>query len=261
MLFAARCTLGFARRSVKRTRGARHALKTDDCPQQYAWNASAARAARDLARLHQLEPRVVRPLQERDARSVGYLRRPFEEPGAETGEPRDVGLDVGGVEAEVLEAVVRQRVAGPELLVGPRTRDVDVDAAVRAPAAHEAIAEHAGLVAGDLEVERVDVPLGGLAGILRLQVDVVDAVAHGSLLVGCDSERKCTRCRAFRRLTPKFSRDTCAPFLERASLWTRPDSVPTPSLKGVRHESAVPSPRPRRHPPDPASRARIGCRG
>src|SRR5438876_3743457 len=212
MLFAARCTLGFARRSVKRTRGARHALKTDDCPQQYAWNASAARAARDLARLHQLEPRVVGPLQERDARSVRHLRRPFEELGAETGEPRDVGLDVGGVEAEMFEAVMGQRLAGAELLVGPGARDVDVDAVVRAPAAHEPIAEHARLVAGDLKVERLDVPLGRLAGIRRLQVNVVDAIAHGHLLVGCGSALECTRCRAIRRLTPKLSRDTPAPF-------------------------------------------------
>ena len=124
-------------------------------------------------------------MQERDARPVGHLRRPFEKPSAQPGEPRDVGLDVGGVEAEVLEAVMGRRSAGAELLVGPRARDVDADAAIGALAAHEAVAEHARLVAGDLEVERRHVPLGGLAGIRRLQVDVVDAVAHGRLLVGC----------------------------------------------------------------------------
>jgi len=109
--------------------------------------------------------------------------RANEEPGAETGEPRDVGLDVSGVEAEVLEAVMRHRIAGAELLVGAGARDVDGEA-VLAGAAHEAVTEHARLVADDLEAERGHVPLGGLAGIRRLQVDVVDAVAHGRLLVG-----------------------------------------------------------------------------
>src|SRR5438445_4424245 len=127
--------------------------------------ATAARPAPDLARLHQLEPRVVGPLQERDPRTVGNLDRALEEPGAEAGQPRDVGLDVRRVEAEVLEAVVRRGIARAELLVGPRARDVDRDAAVGALAPHEAVAEHPRLVAGDLEVERGNVPLGGLAGI------------------------------------------------------------------------------------------------
>ena len=104
------------------------------------------------------------------------------------------GLDL--VDSEEHDAVHKVRpaavkladplhLAGAELLVGPGARDVDVDAAIGALAAQEAVAEHARLVAGDLEVERRHVPLGGLAGIRRLQVDMVDAVAHGHLLVGC----------------------------------------------------------------------------
>jgi hypothetical protein len=41
-------------------------------------SAAVARAAPDLARLHQLQPRVVRSLQERDAGPVGELRRSLE---------------------------------------------------------------------------------------------------------------------------------------------------------------------------------------
>src|SRR5439155_17289098 len=93
-------------------------------------------------------------------------------------EPCDVGLDVLRVEAEVLEAVVRVRVAGAEPLVRARARDVDGEA-VLAGAAHETVAEHARLVVDDLEAERGDVPLGGLARVRRLQVDVVDPIGHG----------------------------------------------------------------------------------
>src|SRR5262245_41090680 len=86
------------------------------------------------------------------------------------------------VEAEVLEAMVRHRVAGAEALVGARAGDVDRDAAVLALTADEAIAEHPRLVADDLELERLLVPLGGLARIRCFQVDVVDPERHGSCL-------------------------------------------------------------------------------
>src|SRR5437764_8500 len=82
--------------------------------------AAAVGAARDLARLHQLEPRVVRPLQERDARSARILDGAFEQRGAQPREATDVGLEVGRVEPEVLEAVVRHRVALAHLLVRAR---------------------------------------------------------------------------------------------------------------------------------------------
>src|SRR5262249_43347738 len=113
------------------------------CSTAASYAFSAARAARDPSRLDQLEPRVVGALEKRNARSIEHLRRPFEETSAETGEPRNVGLDVGGVEAEVLQAVMRQCIAGTQLLVGPRSRDVDIDTAISAPAAYEPIAEHA----------------------------------------------------------------------------------------------------------------------
>src|SRR5262245_16355786 len=154
------------------------------CLLSSAISAAAAGAAGDPARLHQLEPRVVRTLQERDATAVRELDRPFEQPGTEAGQACDVGLHVDGIEAEVLEAVVRHRVALPQALVGARAGNVHVDAAVGALAADEAVAEHAGLVAGDLEVERAHVPLGGLARIGRLEMDVVDPVAHGILPLG-----------------------------------------------------------------------------
>src|SRR5262249_59115966 len=75
--------------------------------------------------------------------------------------------------------MMRGGVARPELLVRAGARDVDGHAAVLARAADEAVAEHARLVADDLEIEGADVPLRGLAGIRSLQVDVIDAERHG----------------------------------------------------------------------------------
>src|SRR5881397_538248 len=135
-------------------------------------------AAGDLPRLDQLDPHVVGRLHERDARAVRILDRPLEQAGAEPLEPLDVGFEVRRVEAEMLEAVVRARVARAQALVGARAGDVDVHAAVLALAADEAIAEHPRLVARDLEVERSHVPVGRLARIGRLEMDVVDPECH-----------------------------------------------------------------------------------
>src|SRR5262249_44513145 len=96
--------------------------------------------------------------------------------------PCNVGLEVHGVEAEVLEPVVGTRISGAQRLVRPRARDVDVHAAVLALASDEAIAEDAGLVAQDLESEGVHVPVGGLSRIGGFQVYVVDAIRHAWLL-------------------------------------------------------------------------------
>ncbi len=76
---------------------------------------------------------------------------------------------------------MRPGIARAELLVGARARDVD-RGAVLALAAHEPIAEHARLVGDDLEREGLHVPVGGLAGVRGLQVDVVDPVGHGGVL-------------------------------------------------------------------------------
>src|SRR4029453_11976733 len=84
-----------------------------------------AGAAGDLPRLDQLDPHVVRRLHERDARAVRVLNWSFGGGGAEPLEPFDVGFEVHRVEAEVLEAVVRARVAGAQALVGARAGDVD----------------------------------------------------------------------------------------------------------------------------------------
>src|SRR5881628_1092435 len=89
-------------------------------------------------------------------------------------------LEVRRVEAEVLEPVVGARVARAQALAGARAGDVHGHPAVLALAADEAIAEHARLVAHDLEVEGSHVPLGRLPRIGRLQVDVVDAERHGA---------------------------------------------------------------------------------
>src|SRR5438552_18647143 len=116
--------------------------------------ASAAAAGdADLARLDQLDARVVGRPHERDPRTVGILDRPFQQPGAQSLEPLDVGLEVGRVEPEVLEAVVGAGIAGAELLTRARAGDVDRHPAVLALAADEPIAEDAGVVARDLEVE------------------------------------------------------------------------------------------------------------
>src|SRR6266851_3321642 len=90
------------------------------------WSAAAAGAAGDAARLDQLEAGVVRALEERDAAAVGQRDRAFQQLRAEAGQSRDVGLDVDGVEAEVLEAVMRQGVAAAEPLVGACAGDVHV---------------------------------------------------------------------------------------------------------------------------------------
>src|ERR1700694_3152493 len=104
-------------------------------------SAALPRSAGDAARFDQLETGVVRALEERDARAAGVLDRPFEQFRAETGEARDVGLEVDGVEAEVLEAVMGHRVAIAEALVGARAGDVHVDPAVGALATQEPITE------------------------------------------------------------------------------------------------------------------------
>src|SRR5436309_5268573 len=146
--------------------------------------AGSAAAAGDagLARLDQLDARVVGGPHERDPRTVGILDRPLQQPGAQPFEPLDVGLEVGRVEPEVLEAMMGARVAWAQLLTGARARDVDGHSAVLALAAHEAVAENARLVADDLEVEGPHVPLGRLPRIGGLQVDVVDAERHDRLL-------------------------------------------------------------------------------
>src|SRR6185369_692339 len=143
-----------------------------------------------LAAFDQFDAAVVGSFQERDAGAAGVLDRALEQLGAELLEAGDVRFQVLGVEAEVLEAVVGVGVAGAELLVGAGARDVDRHAAVLALAADEAVAEHAGLVADDLEGERLLVPLGGLARVGGLQVNVVDPERHGDLLSG---ERPCRR--------------------------------------------------------------------
>src|SRR6185295_17620488 len=99
---------------------------------------------------------------------------PLEERAAELPEPGDVGVQVRRVEAEVLDPVVRGRVAWAQLLAGPRARDVHRDAAVLAHAADEPVAEDARLVGDDLEVEGRHVPVRRLAWIRRLQMDVID---------------------------------------------------------------------------------------
>src|SRR5262245_16157422 len=67
-----------------------------------------AAPARDrLFSLDQLDPAIVRRPQERDAGAVRDLGGAFEEAGAQALEPGDVGLEMLGVEAEMLEAVVR----------------------------------------------------------------------------------------------------------------------------------------------------------
>src|SRR5262245_66594597 len=99
--------------------------------------AAAVRSAGDLPRLDQLEPDIVRSPHERDARAVGHLDRSLQQASAKAFEPLDVGLQLRGVEAEVLEPVVRARVARAEALAGARAGDVDGNAAVLALAAHE----------------------------------------------------------------------------------------------------------------------------
>src|SRR6267142_238909 len=130
-------------------------------------SAAAARSARHLPGLDQLDPDVVGRPHERDARPVGILDRSFQQPRAQALEPLDVGLEVGRVEAEVLEPVVGARVARAEALTSARPRDVDRHATVLTLAADEAIAEDAGLVACDLEVEGPHVPFRRLPRIGR----------------------------------------------------------------------------------------------
>jgi hypothetical protein len=105
-----------------------------------------------------------------------------------------------GVEAEVLEAVVGGGVARAELLVGAGPGDVDRQAAVLAHAADEAVAEHPGLVADDLEGKRLLVPFGRAAGIGCLQVDVIDAKGHRGLL--SSNVERCRAARYHRRFGP-----------------------------------------------------------
>src|SRR5262245_5514839 len=153
-------------------------------PVEIASAAAAVRSAGDLPRLDQLEPDVVGRPYERDARPIGHLDRPLQQAGAEALEPLDVGLQVRGVEAEVLEPMVRARVAGAEGLAGARAGDVHGHAAVLALTADEAVAERTRLIAHDLEVEGLHVPVRRLPRIRRLQVDVVDTECHEGLLVG-----------------------------------------------------------------------------
>src|SRR5262245_1395831 len=110
-----------------------------------------AGAAGDLPGLDQLDPHVVGRLHESNAPAVWNLDRPLEQAGTQSLEPPDVGLEIRRIEAEVLEAVMRARVARAQTLVGAGSGDIDVHAAVLALAADEAVPERACLIARDLE--------------------------------------------------------------------------------------------------------------
>ena len=121
----------------------------------------------------------------------GILDRPLQQRRPQAGQARDVRLDVLRVEAEVLEPVVGAGVARAQPLAGAGARDVDGHGAALAHAANEAVAEHPRLVVDDGEVEGRHVPLGGLAGIGRLQMDVVDPVWHQATSMS-DDWMRCT---------------------------------------------------------------------
>src|SRR5262249_39186613 len=108
---------------------------------------------------------------------------PFQDRAPEPSQARDVGVEVRRVKAEVLEPVVRHRVAVPELLTATRARDVDGHAIILAHAADEPVAEDPRLVGHDLEVEGLHVPVRGLPGIGGLQMEVVDPECHRNLQV------------------------------------------------------------------------------
>src|SRR5438552_1867203 len=164
-----------ARRARRSARGAwRHSSIDRTAPR-------SAAAARHLARLDELDARVVGRAQEGDAPAIGELDGSLEELGAQALEPADIALDLRGVEAEVLEAEVGRGVSRSELLSRARAGDVHRHAPVHALAADEAVAEDARLVVDDLEVEGRAGPLGRAARVGCLQVNVVDAKGHGCL--------------------------------------------------------------------------------
>src|SRR5580765_2417304 len=144
--------------------------------------ASAVVGAALLRPLDQLEAPVAGRPHEPDARAIGDLDGPLEQPRAEPLEPRDVGLEAGRVETEVLEAVMGAGVSPAERLAGAGAGNVHHHAAILGLAAHEAVAEDARLVAHDLEVEGLRVPVGRLPRIRRFQMNVVDLVRHGAVL-------------------------------------------------------------------------------
>src|SRR5262245_20381556 len=150
-------------------------------------SAAAARPAGDLAWLDQLHPDVVGRPHEGDARPVRHLDRAFEQARPQAFQALDVGLEVRGGEPEVLEPVMRARVARTEPLARARSRDIHAHPAVLALTADEAVAETPRLIAHDLEIEGLHVPVRGLPGIGRPQVDVVDTECHDGLLYGCAS--------------------------------------------------------------------------
>src|SRR5690349_2230272 len=90
------------------------------------------RATSDRPALDQLHPAVVRRSEERDARAAGVLDRSLQQLGPELLQARDVGLEVLGVEPEVLQAVMGHGVTRSELLAGAGAGDVDGHAAVLA---------------------------------------------------------------------------------------------------------------------------------
>ena len=129
-----------------------------------------------FGRLNQLDADIIGSVQEGYPRTVRHLHGTFLQFRAELAEAGDVGFEVGALEGDVLQAVMRRGVAGTKLLVRTRARDGDREA-VLGGTADEAIAEHARLIAHDLEGERLLPPLGGFARVGRLDVDVVDAAA------------------------------------------------------------------------------------
>src|SRR6266481_4994407 len=141
-------------------------------------------AAGDFAGLDQLHARIIGRAHEGDAPAIRQHDRPLEKLGAQPFETPDVRLDVGRVEAEVLEAEVGGGIAGLKGLIGAWSRDVHRHTAVGALAPHEAVPEDARLVVHDLEVEGPHIPIGGAPRIRRLQVDVIDPICHGVLLQG-----------------------------------------------------------------------------
>src|SRR5688572_20656859 len=98
--------------------------------------ASAVVRAALLRPLDQLDAHVVGRPRGADARAVGDLVGRLEQPRAEPLETRDVGLEAGRVEAEVLEAVMGAGIAAAERLAGAGAGDVHHHAAVLGLATH-----------------------------------------------------------------------------------------------------------------------------
>src|SRR6185295_16120820 len=138
-------------------------------------DARVALSARSLGEFQELDADLIWRPEKSELHTVGCPNRPFLELCTQLLEPRNLSLNIVGLDGEMLQPEMSRRVARAQGFTGAGIGNAQEQATLSGVAAHEAITEWARLVADDLEVERLCPPLGCLARVAGLDVKMVDA--------------------------------------------------------------------------------------